>query len=76
MSKWNVYHKLELPIDVTADFEPFCSECGEVDLTACSQKFYSFDKPCMVKNTISCSKIDVCRRMYEQFKKARSEDVY
>ncbi len=76
MSKWNTYHELKLPVDVTADFEPFCSECDDVDLTACSQKIYSYNEPCMVKSVLLCSKIDVCRRMYSQFKKARNEDVH
>ena len=67
-------YKEELPIDVTTDFESFCVDCGDVDLAACSQKIYSFDKPYMVKNTLSCTKINVCRRMYEQFKKAKSEE--
>ena len=69
-------YKVELPIDVTTDFESFCVNCGDVDLAACSLKIYSYNEPCMVKNILSCSKIDVCRHMYSQFKKARDEDVH
>ncbi len=74
MSKWNRCVKVNFPFQVDVELESFCEGCTNVDLTASTQRIYSYDKPTeAVINVVTCDNIDRCRRMFEHFKRTTNE---
>lgn len=54
------------------DFEAYCDNCPYIDATTETEAFYADNKVYICSTKISCSKIDMCRRVEKEVAKKLS----
>ena len=61
-------YKIESPISIEVNLEPYCEDCNMADLTINTDFLWSVGGRDVYLRQITCSKCSLCKQIYERLK--------